>query len=532
MAQKRKWKPKLAQKISLLVIVLIILAVGVSVSISGNWYLGQMLAAIEENTLNVVKITAMSPIVVGELERGENAGGTQRFVERTQAALDGIDVIVVADSNGIRYGHTKSDRVGKPFSAEDHQRAIEDGETYAATGPGTLGDSLRAFTPVRGSDGEILGFVMAGTLLDSIARARQSILWMTFLFIILGCAVGIGGALFLSRYVKKSLLNYEPEDIARLYLENRGILATVHEGVIAINQEGAITLMNETAQTYLSLEDECVGKALEEVFPLSKLPQVLTDRESLLNVPYALGERLVVSNNVPIINDKGELVGGVCSFRDQTEMNQLAEEMTGVKKIVDALRASTHEFKNKLHVILGLVECGKLEKAKRYIGSVNEEIQSTISNILGSIHEPTIAALCIGKSQRGHELRVALELSEETGFTNALRFDVNALVVILGNLLDNAMEALDACEGTDKRVELLLNDEGEALRIVVRDNGPGLPDDQKVFQKGYTTKQGSRGYGLFLVREQVEKYGGTIDARSLREGGTEFEIIMHRGKSQ
>lgn len=532
MTKKRKWKPKLAQKISLLVIVLIILAVGVSTAISGNWYLQQMLSSIEENTLNVVKITALSPVVVSELERGDNAGGTQTFVEQTQRALDGIDVIVVADINGIRYGHTKSDRVGKPFSAEDHQRAITEGETYAAIGPGTLGDSLRAFTPVKGSDGEILGFVMAGTLLDSIAQARQHIFWMVVLFIGLGCAVGVGGALFLSHYVKKSLLNYEPEDIARLYLENRGILATVHEGVIAINQEGCITLMNDTAQTYLKVDGDCVGRELGEVFPLSKLPQVLTERESLLNVPYALGERLVVSNNVPIINDKGELVGGVCSFRDQTEMNQLAEEMTGVKKIVDALRASTHEFKNKLHVILGLVECGKLPEAKAYIGSVNDELQSTISNILGSIHEPTVAALCIGKSQRGHELKVALELDEETSFTNALRFDVNALVVILGNLLDNAMEALDGCDHADKRVELLLNDEGEVLRIAVRDNGPGLPDSERAFEKGYTTKAGSRGYGLFLVREQVEKYGGTILARTPTEGGTEFIITMCRGESQ
>lgn len=525
---KRRWKPKLAQKISLLVIVLIILAVGVSTAVSGSWYLSRMLDSIEENTLNVVKIIARSPIIINELESGVADGGTQRFVEETQRALESIDVIVVADKDGIRYGHTKSDRVGKPFSAEDHIRAITEGETYAAIGPGTLGNSLRAFTPVKNAEGEILGFVMSGTLLDSIAQARRYIIFMVLAFIGLGCSVGICGALFLSRYVKKSLLNYEPEDIARLYLENQGILATVHEGVIAINQEGRITLMNDTAQTYLKLEGDCVGRALEEVFPLSKLPQVLTGRESLLNVPYALGDRLVVSNNLPIMNDKGELVGGVCSFRDQTEMNLLAEEMTGVKKIVDALRATAHEFKNKLHVILGLVECGKLGQVKEYIGGVNDELQGTMSNILNSIHEPTIAALCIGKSQRGHELRVALELDEGTSFTNEKHFDVNALVVILGNLLDNAMEALDGWDGDKKCVELLLNDEGDTLHIAVRDNGPGIPEGEVVFEKGFTTKSGSRGYGLFLVREQVEKYGGTLKLITATGQGTAFEITMRK----
>ena len=163
---------------------------------------------------------------------------------------------------------------------------------------------------------------------------------MTLLFILAGSGVGILGALFLSHFVKKSLLNYEPEDIARLYLENQGILAAVHEGVIAIDQNAKITLINDTARQYLMLKENCIGQPIQEVFPLSKLPEVLESGEPALNVQYALNERIVVSNNVPIINDKHIQVGGVSSFRDQTEMTKLAEEMTGVKKIVDSLRAT------------------------------------------------------------------------------------------------------------------------------------------------------------------------------------------------
>ena len=524
----KRWKLKLAQKISLMVVALIIAAVVVSTWISGNWYIERMMDHIRQNTLNAVVITAKSPIIIEGLIEKRQDGSIQKFVQDTQEALEQIDIMVVADKDGVRYGHTKNDRIGKLFSAEDHDRAIYQGETYVSIGPGTLGDSLRAFTPVISEDGEILGFVMAGTLLDSIAEARRTITFMMVGFILLGSAVGIGGAVFLSYYIKKSLLSYEPEDISRLYLENQGILATIHEGVIAIDKDSKITLINEAAKQYLRLNDACRGEAVQEIFPLSRLPEVVQTGEAQLDVQYALGDRIVISNNIPIADSGGQIIGGVSSFRDQTEMNKLAEEITGVNKIVDSLRATTHEFKNKLHVILGLIETRQLDRAKSYIGETNEELQATVSTVLNHILDPTLSALCIGKSQRCHELKIKWILNEDTYFTNEYDFDVNSLVVIVGNLIDNGAEHLEQCGKEEKDLELYINDEQDALVIWVRDSGQGIADPSRIFEKGYTTKQGSRGYGLYLVKEQVDKYQGQISVETKPGVGSRFYVTLKK----
>ena len=198
---------KLAQKISLLVIFITVLATGICSVVSGRWYIAQMLDNLEQNALNVVRITAMSPIVIDGLESGVDDGSIQQFVTSEQELLDQIDIMVVADADGVRYGHTKSDRVGELFSAEDHVDALTKGETYVTIGPGTLGDSMRAFTPVYSRDGSrITGFVMSGTLLDSIAQAERTISLMAVGFTLLSSLIGVLCAVFLSRYIKKSLL--------------------------------------------------------------------------------------------------------------------------------------------------------------------------------------------------------------------------------------------------------------------------------------------------------------------------------------
>lgn len=528
---KKRLRIGLAQEIAVLVVALTIVTLSVSSVVSGRWYIGRMMLDLEENVLNVVKITAQSPIIVEGLREARADGSIQTFVERVQSELSNVDVMVVADIHDKRYGHTKADRVGFQFSAQDHARAIQNGETYVSVGPGTLGDSMRAFTPVRDTDGTILGFVMAGTLLDSIAQAKRLIILMIVAFVLLGGSVGILGAVLMARYIKKSLLGYEPEDIARLYLENQGILATVHEGIIAIDQQERITLINDAARRYLRLCGQCEGKLIGEVFPLSKLPEVLKDRQARLDVPYALGEMMVISNNIPIVDRENRLMGGVCTFRDQTEMNRLAEQMTGVKRVVDALRATTHEFKNKLHVILGMVEMEQYQQVRKYIGSVNDQVQGCISDTMNHISEPTIAALIIGKSQRCNELRIQWELSQASDFANREQFDVHALVVILGNLLDNAMDALNTVDTEDRRLFVEIRDDEGPLQIVVRDNGPGIAEPQRIFEKGYTTKAESRGYGLFLLKEQVEKYGGVVRVNSTLGCGAEFIIQMTKGGS-
>ncbi|MCI5774412.1 MAG: ATP-binding protein [Erysipelotrichaceae bacterium] len=518
-------KIKLATRIGLCTVVLIFIAVLISIFISGKWYIDQMMVNIEENTLNVVKIASHSRVIIEGLQKDIDDGSIQTYVNNIQNNIENIDVMVVADTDGKRYGHTKSDRVGLMFSANDNAPALLEGKTYVSIGPGTLGDSLRAFAPIKADDGHIIGFVMAGTLLDSIAKAERTIFIMAIIFTFISGGIGIVGAMLLARYIKRKLLNYEPEDIAHLYLENVTILKTIKEGVIEIDRDHKIINMNKTAEEFLNMKD-WYQKDIRLVCPNSKLTQVIDEKQAIYDYQCYLADKLVLTNNVPIETSAGKIIGAVCSFRDQREINQLANEITGVKRIVDALRATTHEFKNKLHVILGLIETNRLDQAKAYIGAINDELQATITDIMNHIQEPTIAALLIGKVQRMNETKISWELDDASNMEDANGFDVNDLVTIIGNILDNAIDELNSIDKTSKHIKALLILNDRQLYIKICDNGSGIKAINKIFIKGYTTKQGSRGYGLYLLKQLVDKYHGTIDIMQTKDEGTCFLIKM------
>lgn len=528
---KKLVKLKLAQKISLLVVLIVLVTLTLSFLVVRYWTIYNMKENIKNNILNIVNITKLSPILINGLENKETEGeNIQEFIRKTQNSCSDIDVMVVADNTGLRYGHTFDDRVGELFSAEDHANAIKNGETYVSQGPGTLGESLRAYAPIKNEDGEILGFVMAGSLLTSIEKAKWNITYIMLAIISLGLVLGLTGAYYTSHTIKKSLLGFEPDNIARLYSENKTVLSTIREGVLAIDENKKITLINERAVEFLKCkENGIVGRYIMDIFPESKLPNVLVSKEPILDYQYALNGVIVNSNNIPIISE-GKIIGGVSSFRDQTEIIKLAEEITGIEKVVDSLRATTHEFKNKLHVILGYIETNRKEEAVNYISKVNENIQNNVSHILNLIKDPTIAALLIGKFNRANELCVNIMLDDKSYFDNQINIDINSLVVILGNLLDNSLENLDITEKKDKILKLLIFEEEYKLTIIVEDNGSGIKDTDRVFNKGFTTKERGLGYGLFLVKENVEKYSGEILLDSVINEGTKIEIRFAKEK--
>lgn len=521
---------KLDMKISLLVIIIVFFSISISMSAIGYWSIHNMTENLKNNLLNVVNITKLSPTIIQGLENPkEENSEIQKFLTTTQNQLPDIDVMVVADKNGRRYGHTVMDRVGNPFSALDHEEALKKGTTYVSVGPGTLGDSMRAFAPIKNSNDEIIGFVMAGSLLTSIEVAKKNITIKILLFLFFGVVLGILGALYVSRTIKKSLLGFEPDFLARLYSENKVVLESIREGVIAINEQGIITLANERTSELLGIDSEkIVGRKIQEIFPESKLPEVLGSKEAILDYQYHLNDVVVNSNNLPII-DNGKIIGGVSSFRDQTEMLKLSQDLTGVQKVVDSLRATTHEFKNKLHVILGYIESDRIEMAINYISDVDESIQNSVSHILQHIKEPTLSALLIGKVNRGYELKINVELDDSSYFENKYKININNLVVIVGNLIDNSIENLNELDKEDKRVRIEIKEAINSLMIKVEDNGSGIEDTSKIFHKGFSTKMNGRGYGLYLLRNNVEVNNGKIQVVSGEEGST-FTITFKKGE--
>ncbi|QIB27951.1 2-hydroxycarboxylate transporter family protein [Caloranaerobacter azorensis] len=214
---------------------------------------------------------------------------------------------------------------------------------------------------------------------------KKAVLHLIFLAYT-GILAGIIAAFLLANNIKKTLMGLEPNEIIKLYNEKVGMLDAIHEGIIAIDKDCKITLVNDSALDILQIKDkykpeEIIGKPVTDIFHTSRLPKVLETGIAEYDKEQRINDTIIVTNRVPI-KDNGKIVGAIATFRDKTKITRLAEEVTGVKQIVQALRANTHEFLNKLHVILGLLHLGEIEEAKKYIVNITESQQQIISMII------------------------------------------------------------------------------------------------------------------------------------------------------
>lgn len=240
----------------------------------------------------------------------------------------------------------------------------------------------------------------------------------------------------------------------------------------------------------------------------------------------------VVLDCVPIIED-GEQVGGVAILHDRAEYTKLMEDLSGVRYLVDSMRANNHDFTNKLHVILGLIQMGMYDQAISYIQNVTIVQRETISQIIKKVHEPSVAALLLGKIARASELNIRFKLRENSEYNPT---DVNvppeALVTIVGNLLDNAFDAMNSNSSKEKELLFGIYSSPGALLISVDDTGSGISvvPIEKIFENGYSTKGAERGIGLFHVKNLIDALGGKISVDSQEGVGTSFTVSVKKGE--
>ena len=225
------------------------------------------------------------------------------------------------------------------------------------------------------------------------------------------------------------------------------------------------------------------------------------------------------------IREDGKSVGVVAIFRNKTEVSRMAEELTGVHYMVDALRANNHEFINKLHVLLGLIQIEQYEEACNYILKTAMIQKEVIRFVMDSIEVPELAALLIGKISRGSELGIRVQLDPGTHLDKEGNMSYGqALVTIVGNLLENAMEALDHYDEENKQITVGIYGGESDILVTVFDNGPGIPADiqEKIFEEGFSTRGDGRGIGLATLRKITRSYGGDITVDSEEGAGTYF----------
>lgn len=307
------------------------------------------------------------------------------------------------------------------------------------------------------------------------------------------------------------------------------MLHGIREGVIALDRVGRVRLLNDEALRLLGLDAEAIGQPLDDVLGPGRTTDVLAGRVTGTDLLTVRGQRVLVANRMP--TDDG---GAVATLRDRTELEQLGRELDSTHGLIDALRAQDHEHANRMHTVLGLLELEMYDDAVEFVGEVVGDHRVTAEQVTEKIHDPLLAALLVGKATVAAERGVALWVADGTLLPDRL-VDPRGLVTVVGNLVDNA---LDAVAGTPHaRVEVELHAEGRTAVLRVRDTGPGIPAERRelIFTDGWSTKKppahGKRGLGLSLVRRLAERQGGSAEAAEA-DGGARSSRSYCRKRSR
>ena len=223
-------------------------------------------------------------------------------------------------------------------------------------------------------------------------------------------------------------------------------------------------------------------------------------------------------------------ISGFFSRKIKKEFLAFTEDFEGTKFLVDSMRANNHDFTNKLHVILGLIQIGQYDKAVSYIQNISIIQRETISKVMNSIENPSFAALIVGKIARSSECNVKFILNEGSRLKNEdISIPSEALVTITGNLIDNALDSMNKdTSKNEKELSLGIYTRPGELLIIVKDTGTGIPEEikEKIFENGFSTKGEGRGIGLYHTKQLVSSLGGTITVESQVGTGTCFMVNL------
>ncbi len=454
----------------------------------------------DENLKNIAETIALSPLLADiELDETEKFILTE-YLDALKDTLSDIDVISVVGKDNIRIYHSNASLIGKEFDGTIPD--FQNGGYYVINEKGTSGEQRRAYAAIYDKDGKQVGFVMAIMLMSNIQQEIVRILWV---FIPITLAVIVVELLISMRFsysIKKGLLGFEPDVFSAMYKIRDNILESLDEGIIAVDKENRVQFINQPAISML-------GESVE-----------------YFDVHAPLDRDNIILDNVPI-KENEKVIGSICIMHDRAEYTRLMEDLTGTKYLVDSMRANNHDFTNKLHVILGLIQMEMYEEAETYIQNISMVQKQTIGRIMKVAKEPALAALLIGKSARASELNVKFIIREGAVYEkNVYPMPTETLITIVGNLIDNALDSMNDCKNETKELLFGIYSHHDTLLITVDDTGCGIEekDIEKIFENGYSTKGNGRGTGLFVIKNIIENMGGKISVESQKGVGTSFSV--------
>lgn len=488
----------------------------------------------DRNLQNISQTIAASPLL-DNMTGEANTEYLTEYFDSLQKSLGDIDVISIVSSDNLRLYHSNHDLIGTVYDGT--QPVFDDSDFYAENNHGPSGQQRRAYAAIYDSDDNYVGFVITVMLQASIQKELFQTMLVFSMITVAAVLIEIIISAELSENIKKKLHGYEPDVFSAMYQVRDNILESLAEGIIAIDRSGTVQFINTSAMkmlgcTDLSAEKQIVGHPMQKICNPAVFDQTLSVGEKEFGVYESRLENAnLLLDRIPIKND-GEIIGAVGILHNREEYIKLMEDLAGTRYLVDSMRANNHDFTNKLHVILGLLQMEMYDKASAYIENITIVQRETISKIMSTISEPAVAALLIGKSARASELNVKFILEEGSVFSKSdYPIPTETLITVIGNLIDNAFDAMNDADGDfDKPKELLLGiySNPGSLVIMANDTGVGIKqeDKGKVFLNGYSTKGEGRGTGLYQTKQMVENLGGLITLESQLGSGTTVTVTF------
>lgn len=522
-------KPKLRLQttITLLVCIVVVMALLVTEILITNRISQETEKSQSEKATDIARIVARSPIVLNGLTNKKAEKNIQSYANDIKRSTN-VEFIVVMDMYGTRKSHPNRNLLGLHFVGGDEGPVLK-GKEHISIAKGTLGLSLRSFVPVYNKENKQIGAVAVGISLEKVNQAIAQSRKIILIGVGVGILVGIMGALFLARKIKAILFGLEPSEIAKLLEERSAMLQSTKEGILAVDQDGNTTLVNNEGIRLLQkagIHGSFLGRKVHDYMPNSKLSTILRTGEEQLDQEQEINQITILTNRVPVIVN-GKIVGAIATFREKNEIKQLAEQLTGVKLYAEALRTQSHEFMNKLHVISGLIHMNNYQMVSSYISKIVDHQQSEVEFVVSRFKDPVLAGFILGKLSYARENGCEFIIDGEGCLPEPmLQETTHEVVTILGNLIDNALDAV--ADRPLKKVTFRFDYYDEVLALEVHDTGQGIDDDimDSLCVKGYSTKGENRGIGLFLVQRSLEKFNGKLEIHSQEDKGTTFFVTF------
>ena len=489
----------------------------------------------DQNLQNIAEAVASSPLIDDKIANPDDKKTTEllnEYLDSLKISLDNIDVISFVSRENIRLYHSNHELIGTEYDGAIPEFEKVSKEYYTSNETGPSGSQRRAYAAVYDKNGNYTGFVMTIMLLENIKAETLQILFIFALITVAAILIELIISAELSSSIKKSLHGYEPNVFSAMFQVRDNILESLNEGVLAVDKNGVVQFANRSAAKMLGKKKakELINTPFTDCCNDGFIKNVISTGEKEFNIQ----EQSIDNSNVLIdcipIKEKDDIIGAVAILHNREEYTKLMEDLAGTRYLVDSMRANNHDFTNKLHVIMGLIQMEMYDDAVSYIENISIVQRETISKIMSVVDEPSIAALLIGKSARASELNIKFILNDESHYSKTdLLLPSELMVTVIGNLIDNAFEAINIKDiQRQKELRFGIYSRENALLITVEDTGIGISKDnlEHIYDNGFSTKGEGRGTGLYQVKEMIEAIGGKITVESQENVGTSFTVIF------